>query len=588
MHRDRPSIFLSLAHWLLSTVQQSVVSRRRSQVPSPRQRSQQRRAWGLALLLGLGAFVPVVQAAERVYVSYSFLERSVSVNALEIFAREGRLTDNLGSYTRFLKAEQRQQFRDVLLRKVELDPLTISQFLYTPIGESLLKRVGEVVKPKGAGSFNALRGALILAADDPEGLTALNVLRHYPTQGIAVDLRRGVELFDQVQKLVGETAQVVASIETQAASNPPVDYGIDSLNLTQPGPWVWQTFTYELADQSDRRLTYTGRARSFPVDVYVPQSRIVTPRPVVVISHGLNSDRSSFQYLAEHYASHGYVVVVPEHPGSNREQIQSLLNGQADDVIDQMEFLDRPLDVSYALDELQRRSQSNTELTGRIDFDRVGIVGQSFGGYTAMALIGAKLDFQTLQADCEANLDDTFNLSLLLQCLALRIPAQDYNLQDDRIKAAIAINPMGSSLLDTTGLQQMNRPLMMISGSADTVAPLVPEQAIPFSKLSLPHQYFLLMNAGTHFSTISLTPGESRGGEDNLPQVEGLTGPRPDIARDYMRAYGLAFMKTHVEQEPFYRQFLEPGFATWLSRDPLPISLVTQIPGSLFPEPKSE
>ncbi len=53
------------------------------------------------------------------------------------------------------------------------------------------------------------------------------------------------------------------------------------------------------------------------------------PFPLIVISHGIASDRSSFVYLAEHLASYGFAVAVLEHPGSNAERIQLYFAGLA-------------------------------------------------------------------------------------------------------------------------------------------------------------------------------------------------------------------------------------------------------------------
>ncbi len=61
----------------------------------------------------------------------------------------------------------------------------------------------------------------------------------------------------------------------------------------------------------------------FLADIYLPVAQ--TPRQIIVISHGLGSDRTSFAYLAEHLASYGFVVAVPEHPGSNSKQHTSII-----------------------------------------------------------------------------------------------------------------------------------------------------------------------------------------------------------------------------------------------------------------------
>ncbi len=46
-----------------------------------------------------------------------------------------------------------------------------------------------------------------------------------------------------------------------------------------------------------------------------------------------------------------------------------------------------------------------------LNLEQVGVVGQSFGGYTALALAGTKINFEQLKADCPA-LENTLNVSL--------------------------------------------------------------------------------------------------------------------------------------------------------------------------------
>ena len=90
------------------------------------------------------------------------------------------------------------------------------------------------------------------------------------------------------------------------------------------------------------------RDRTFPVDLYLPLDQRL--HPVIVISHGLGADRTTLAYLAQHLASYGFVVALPEHPGSDWKEFQAFLEGQSDQLVPTREFLDRPLDVSYLLD----------------------------------------------------------------------------------------------------------------------------------------------------------------------------------------------------------------------------------------------
>jgi predicted dienelactone hydrolase len=73
--------------------------------------------------------------------------------------------------------------------------------------------------------------------------------------------------------------------------------------------------------------------------------------------------------------------------------------------------VNRPLDITFVLNQVESRVNATPELRGRLNFQQVGVLGQSFGGYTALALAGAPINPQQLQASCQ-NLEETLNLSL--------------------------------------------------------------------------------------------------------------------------------------------------------------------------------
>jgi predicted dienelactone hydrolase len=238
-----------------------------------------------------------------------------------------------------------------------------------------------------------------------------------------------------------------------------------------------------------------------------------------------------------------------------------------------MEFLDRPLDVSYLLDDLLRLNQTDERFKNRFNLDRVGVMGQSFGGYTALALAGAQINFARLQQDCGPQLAKSLNLSLLLQCQAQQLPKKDYPLRDPRVKAVIAANPIASSVFGPEGFKAIQAPVMMISGSADTIAPPLAEQIEPFTWLPDIDKHLVLIDGATHFSTID----ELQPGERVFVTPKELIGRTPDVARIYMRALGLAFFQTEVKQQPNAAVFLNPASIQAQSIQPLLLRGVTAL-----------
>lgn len=562
-----------------------------------------RRAWTSLALVGIsGLLVGTApsRAAERIYVSYSLLGRSIPVAALEAYAKDGTIDDDLAGYTKYADENTLKDLRSVLVTRVDLSAVAISQFLYSPQGKVLLERLGEVIKPEALDSGStAIRSALILAAADREGLTLLNFLRKFPTRGLRIDIAESLRITRNLEKLITQSNRAVAAVSQEASVEQTLEaLTIDfeeKLNVTaidprQRGAYAFEKQTISLTDVTrpavvplpvpdpQRLLTTVTKGRVFPVDIYLPQpgrNRLPARLPVVVISHGLGSDRNSFVYLAEHLASYGFAVLVPEHPGSNLKQQEALVSGTASEVAQPSEFVDRPLDITYLLNYLAQQPAYR-----QLNLQQVGVIGQSFGGYTALALAGAPLNFTQLQKDC-ADLTNNFNLSLLLQCQALLLAnspsPSSLALQDRRIQAVIALNPITSAVLGQDSLSQIQIPTMVMSGSADTIAPTLSEQIQPFTWLLGDRNYLVLMSGGTHFSVIA----ETRQRRTTLNSIDRpvalppeVIGPNPAIARRYVNALSLAFFQTYIANQPNYAAYLSADYAAILSEAPLQLFLI--------------
>ncbi len=531
------------------------------------------------LLLVLSTLLPTfgisnsVLAAERIYASYSALELSISVSTLENYAKIGVINEDLAAYQQYLPLQQLQELRRILLNRVKVSPVVVSQLLYTPQGEFLLHRLAQVIKTKSRQpepKFDTLRSALILASAESGGLTLLNVLRKYPTSSIRLDVAEVLEIATELEKLVNQTHRAIAVVSQRSKIEAVT---IKQPNLSQlpdlqiPGKLKSQKYTLKFFDSTRNRLLLT--------DVYIPN--IQNAASVIVISHGLGLNSSNFQYLATHLASYGFVVAVPNHPGSNIKQLHSLLNKRAIEVAEPSEFKDRPMDITYILNQLEKGNQSDSRFKGRLNLQQVGVFGQSLGGYTALALAGAKINFEQLKQDCQpAALQNTWNMSLLLQCRTLELRVgksdKDYNLRDERVKAAIAVNPITSSIFGKTGLSQIKTPVMLISSSDDTVAPALSEQILPFSWLANSHKYLVMLVGGTHFSIIG--NGNSVNQQVALPA--DMIGDAFQ-ARRYMNVLSLPFFETYVAASPQYISYLNAAYAQSISSKSLGLSLVKSL-----------
>ncbi|MCC5607784.1 alpha/beta hydrolase [Nostoc sp. CHAB 5834] len=529
--------------------------------------------------LGLGLLSTFLTAtpglgAERLSFYYPpFGEFYLSVDSLETFAKVGKIDQDLSFYASRATPQQLAQLRDLLQQRFNVTPTLVSQVTYSPIGEQVVQQLGEFLLTESRqNGFYAIRASLILAAADREGLTVVNLLRKFPSNTIRVNFTEGLRIVDDLSQLLKRRDEVVASLQKEAiaqAANSTVDFS-QQPDLRSPGKFRWQKKSLELNDFS--------RSRRLPVDIYLPEAGSQStnelpspPFPLIVISHGFASDRFSFVYLAEHLASYGFAVAVLEHPGSNAERIQQYFAGLAG-APNPAEFINRPLDIKYLLNELQRLEKSDPTLQGKLNFEQVGAIGQSFGGYTVLALAGANINFQELRQNCNPNYS-SFNLSLLLQCEANKLPVRNYNLKDDRIKAIIAINPINSLVLGERGVSQIKSPVMLVAGSQDIFAPPVFEQIRPFTWLSDSNKYLALIENATHFSAI----GETTSQNNVLPVPPALLGPDRAPVYSYLNALSVAFFETHLLNRPEYRSYLQPSYATFISKEPLNLSILQSL-----------
>ncbi len=185
--------------------------------------------------------------------------------------------------------------------------------------------------------------------------------------------------------------------------------------------------------------------------------------PLLVYSHSLGGSPLADNHLSSilRLASYGYIVMAVFHGdariGSLRiEDLGDLiyLLGHFDRVVEVQAL--RPLALKAALDDLLARPA----YSDHVDPERIGAFGTSLGGEAVLLSMGAWL---------------TTNLKLEARPAA----------QDARIKAAAAYVPYsGLRLLpafgdDENGAQYVTRPVLAISGTADTTAPLfMTEQAV--------------------------------------------------------------------------------------------------------------
>ena len=508
---------------------------------------------GVITTLALG--MPL-KAAENIILSYGPLEFTLKVNSLASFAKDGTIDEKLGQYLSLAKVTEPEKklFRKSLNEKPGVDPKVVSRFFGTEIGKDVLRQFGAFLTlPDGSNGKANLKQGMVQAAASSEGFTLLNTLEQMP-QDIKID-GQGVLALTKRAKLVVEATKLFSSelaelSAAEAAQDTPVDFSSQP-DLRQLGPHKVTQQTWTLTDAK--------RDRTFFVEVYVPQKWRSEKVPVIVISHGLSSEPAAFVNSAQKLASYGFVVAVPQHPGSDTSQVQRLLAGKSDRVFLLNEFIDRPLDISYVIDELERRNAQDFE--GRLALAQVGVMGHSFGGYTALAIAGATLDLDHLKDVCTRELR-ALNTSLLLQCRALDLPPRTYNFRDPRVISVLVANPVNSAIFGPQGMGQIQIPVFVGAGSYDPATPFVFEQVQSFPWLKTPHRYLMMIEGQAHVDTSKLDAGVTQ----LIDSVPGLTLPSPQLISAYFNTMIVAFAEVHVVNNAEYSVYLEPAYVQYLSQ----------------------
>ena len=179
---------------------------------------------------------------------------------------------------------------------------------------------------------------------------------------------------------------------TTADTGPPP--GLQAGDYTQVGPWQAGTddvtiegsegsirvqIWYPTLDTSEETFLYDG---VLPGDA-VNDATVACEeaRPLAVFSHGNGGLRFQSAFLTEYLATHGWVVVSPDHP-----------NNTAFDLgIPDFPALTetRPRDLMDLVDWIQAEAQGTGRWAGCVDPNAgYAVMGHSFGGYTSFAVGG--------------------------------------------------------------------------------------------------------------------------------------------------------------------------------------------------------
>jgi predicted dienelactone hydrolase len=236
-----------------------------------------------------------------------------------------------------------------------------------------------------------------------------------------------------------------------------------------------------------------NRQKDLPVAACFPRER--GPFPVIVFSHGSGGSHHYLLPLAQDWAMHGYVCLLPTHGDS------LLLRRGAEDfdrprprrraaaaLDDWKNWQERPRDVSYLLDALAELEVQARGLKGKMDRARIGVAGHSLGAYTAQLIGGATID--------------------------LPDGRKGQSFADPRVRAVLLLSGqgVGQQGLTESSWANLKVPMLSVTGSLDPGARGQPPEwrKDPFKYSPAGDKYQVFIEGATHGSFV----GRSEEGGD--------------------------------------------------------------------------
>lgn len=260
------------------------------------------------------------------------------------------------------------------------------------------------------------------------------------------------------------------------------------------------------------------------------------PYPLAVYSHGSGGEGLLAYPYAELFASHGWIVVAPNHVG----------NTALDSVMDTSDpfprnVINRPADITAVID--WAAAGLPGDLEGQAMTDRVFLFGHSFGAYTTFAAGGVDLDGDAVTADCTTGCEPYMEPGVP-EALAA-------DLGDPRI---VAIAPQAPALVPffaSGELAGLDIPTMLMSARRDVTTTDAVQSIPAWEGLDDERDVWVELPDGGHYSFVSVCDDlEASLLELFIPTYEtdgcGADNTPVSVAVPALAGYVLGFAREHV------------------------------------------
>jgi len=200
----------------------------------------------------------------------------------------------------------------------------------------------------------------------------------------------------------------------------------------------------------------------FSLDVAIGGKPSDKVKALLLLSHGIGGSELGHSVLAQALARNGYLVAALRHPGDNWQD-RSLIEKRPERYFDE-----RPRQASRVIDAILADPAWKDRIASDGQGPRVGALGHSAGGYTVLALAGARPDLSRVRKHCqvEAPEDPIFCGMGRSDAAMATSPAATSSLKDERVRAIVAMAPAGV-LLTAESLATVRAATMVYEAELD-------------------------------------------------------------------------------------------------------------------------
>lgn len=335
---------------------------------------------------------------------------------------------------------------------------------------------------------------------------------------------------DSALRLIGAVLCALALLGVPkhvAAQSAGSGAGLVEMSLTDPVEGGSMAATAVYPAQAKGSVTQRG---PFTIDATAGAAPASGPFPLIVFSHGTGGAMLGHHDSLTALARAGFVAAAVEHPRDNYRDD----SGFATD----LQLVGRPHHIVALIDGLLK----NTTVGPLIDPARIGMVGHSAGGYTALLIAGAVPDFSLATEYRRAVSFDPLRKRADAASRERRKPGLAY-VADPRVRSLFLMAPALGYVFDKAALSTVVVPVRLYRPSADQIL-AHPWNAQRIAELlPTPPEYQIIDGAG-HFVFLAPCPTQL------ASRLTFICTDPPGIDRTAMHA------RLNAEMVDFFRRTL--------------------------------